>query len=163
MVLTINRARARISVARSSWFRRATTDDLLHNSRAVGNSSICMWGLLFGRTPSGDVLPLEKNIHNSTCTHQVRYGPEYARRRRRRSDTAQIGPPRRDHECAAVRQGENQVQCSLAMHSAEDRQRLPLQRVLLTRNNHALHRVLDVGSLSYSSSTPSTTTGSWTS
>jgi len=117
-----------------------------------------MWGLLFGRTLSGYVLPSEKNIHNSTCTHQVRYGPEHARRRRR-SDTAQIGPHRRDHGCATVGQGENQVQSALAMHASEDPERLALQRVLLACNNHALHRVLDVGSLSHSSLIGSITTG----
>jgi hypothetical protein len=50
------------------------------------------------------------------------------------------------------------MQQSLTMHPTEDLKRLPLQRMFLPYNTHALP-VLDVGSLSYSSSIPSTTTG----
>lgn len=49
------------------------------------------------------------------------------------------------------------MQRSLTMHPTEDPKRLPLQRMFLPYNNHAL-LVLDVGSLSCSSLTTSTTT-----
>ena len=101
MILTNKRANILISVTLSSAFSRAKTEGFLHNSRSVGNSSSCMGFLLFDRTYTSFVLPLEKNISDFAGMHQVRYHTEHTRRCWR-YDAAQIGPHRREHGCAAV-------------------------------------------------------------
>jgi len=111
-----------------------------------------MNALLFGRSSSGHVQSLEENIHNSARVQQVGATAEHASCARQRRDAAQIGPRHGDQGGAAVRQRENQLLCSLAMHLPQHPEGLPVQRVLLAHDLHMWFWVLDVGSLSYSSS-----------
>lgn len=110
--------------------------------------------LLFGRTAFGEVLPLEETIHDAAGLHQVGAAAEQARRSRRRCDSVEIGPRRGDERGAAVRQRKNQVQCTLALHSAQYPKRLSFQRMARAHDPHPLRQVLDVSSLSCSSLTP---------
>jgi hypothetical protein len=159
IALTRSRASALISVARCSGFNRSTTDEPLPVCRLDGNSSSCMNILLSDRTTSNHVLSLQENIYNSPRMHQVRNAAQHMGRLRRRRNAAQIGPCRGNQRGAAVRQRKDQMQGTLAVHLSQDPQCLPLQWVFLPYYQYALRRVLDMGSLSCSSSIGSTTIG----
>jgi hypothetical protein len=161
MVWISNRAKILISVTRSSAFRWAKTCGFLSTSRPAGNSFSCMAVLLSGSGRSDNVMPEDENIYKPARTHQVCDGPQHTNYWNLRKGSIQIRPRSGDQRCAGVGQRENQMQQSLAVHPTEDTKSLPFERVFLTDDTNVRRQALDVGSLSYGSSTVFHAKGSW--
>jgi hypothetical protein len=96
----------------------------------------CYWHV--GGTP-------KEGIHKVAGPEQIFKRPDELRSLR--STGGEVRPLRRDQRLTSVRQNENELQAAAHARLPEHLQRLPLERVMQTRDGYPFRKVLMVGSV----------------
>jgi hypothetical protein len=95
----------------------------------------------------------QQNIGEISQKQKVIQRANQGRRHQRSGGSFEVSPFRRDQRLAAVRQNKNKLEAGGHAGLPQDFQRLTLEGVVGTRDDHAFGEVLMMGSVSYVPST----------
>jgi len=147
-------------VGASSSQRGPTVTSSSNSSRLNCTGNLLVWSVpILARVV---IEVVDQAIHDSTGVQKVRQRSQGARFTLALGDLFKVGPRSWDQALRTIRQDEAQLEAVVPVHRAQYRELLALEGMVGSHDAHLFRKVPDVGSVSPTPSTRSTTRPSWT-